>query len=263
MLPTPIFRNEPDGPKCLKSLRVEFSRRKAVKMGTSVFKWIFAVGCGAAITFVIAFFLDQWFPSGNFANWVQGIGSILAIIGAVWAVSVQSRTTLDSVRKNLDWTEERQQRAVMAVVDAAKDRVDRILNAINSGDDWQRALLSSYARPIIDGIIGALRGFPAHQLPNGAVVTAFLLLQQHLIFFADNVDELIAGPWKHPEIKDVLEQARHTWEASRKPEDREHMLSIVRVSNDALRQNVYTQADQIRIHVATLHAELGSGKAAH
>ncbi len=232
-------------------------------MGTSVFKWIFAVGSGAAITFVIAFFLDQWFPSGNFANWVQGIGSILAIIGAVWAVSVQSRTALDSVRKNLDWTEERQQRAVMAVVDAAKDRVDRILNAINSGDDWQRALLSSYARPIIDGIIGALRGFPAHQLPNGAVVTAFLLLQQHLIFFADNVDELIAGPWKHPEIKDVLEQARHTWEASRKPEDREHMLSIVRVSNDALRQNVYTQADQIRIHVATLHAELGSGKTAY
>lgn len=217
-----------------------------------------AVGFGLVlVTFASAFLLDRAFPSGNFANWVQGIGSILAIIGVVWATSAQTHASIDSVRKNLDWSAEMQRQAAMAVVEASKDRVDQVTAAIQSDNDWRYELAKVYARPILDGLSGALRAFPAHQLPTRNAVAAFLLLQQHLVFFADNTDALIAGPWNHPQLKPKLEQLRASFEVSQVEADREVMLRTVRAGVDGLKTNVRIQAKQIEKQVEILREELG------
>lgn len=226
----------------------------------SVWKWSAAVAAGIALTFALAYLVNAWFPDGNFASWVQGIGSILAIVGAVWAVSAQSRAAIETVRKNLDWTEERQRRALLAIVDAAKDRVDKILAVVDQKGEWRGAMLTVYARSILEGLAGALQAFPAHNLPSARAVTAFLLLQQHVIFFTDNTDSLIEGVWRNPILKISLEQSRAAFEATRNPADQERMLELVRSGTDALVENVRRQAVEIDKQVAVLHAELDSAR---
>lgn len=219
-----------------------------------------SLGIGAGLTlatFTSAFLLDRTFPTGNLANWVQGIGSIFAIIGVVWVTSAQTRASIDSVRKNLEWSAEMQQRAAMAVVEACKQRVDQVIAAIESDSDWNYELAKVYARPILDGLSGALSAFPAHQLPTHGAVAAFLLLQQHLVFFADNTDALNAGPWNHPLQKPLLEQLRASYEVSKSEAEREVMLRTVRAGVEGLKTNMRTQAKQIEKQVEVLCKGLG------
>lgn len=217
-----------------------------------------AIGTGLTLaTFTSAFFLDRAFPTGNLANWVQGIGSILAIIGVVWTTSAQTRASIESVRKNLDWSAEMQRRAAMAVVDAAKDRVEQITMAIQSEKGWQLNLSNVYVRPILDSLSGALRGFPAHQLPTSGAVAAFLLLQQHLIFIADNTDALIAGPWSHPYLKVNLQGFKESLELTKDPAEVQAMNRAFRASVDVLKSNVHSQAKLFDMQVETFRMELG------
>ncbi|OAE52965.1 hypothetical protein A7J67_18345 [Achromobacter xylosoxidans] len=212
---------------------------------------------GVALTFWSAMYLESRFKTDpNVAGWVQGIGSILAILGAVWAAMAQSRSSLEAVRVNLLLTEKRQQRAILAVAEASVARVDSVVAAVEIEQDWRSSLDKVYVRPILDGLVAALSAVPAHSLPTRDAVTAFLMLQQHLVFFANNVDELIAGPWKHGHLGPLLMELRAAFDRSQNPSDQKEMYARVNQANEAFKTNVRTQAVQIHRCFDQLRSEV-------
>lgn len=218
-----------------------------------------ALAIGTAITFVVAWFLSAKFASlEGMASWVQGIGSILAIVGAVWAVTAQERASLKAIRVGMELADARQHRAVLAVSEAALHRVELVVAAISDAGDWRVRLAGAYARTIFDGFSGALNAIPVHQLPSREAVNALLMLQQHLVFFATNADQLVDGPWKHKDLLPVLEQYREAYERSRDRGDQKVLFDLVEQANSSLKKNVEQQGNLVRGYVDALRRELES-----
>lgn len=184
--------------------------------------------------------LEQSVPrsGGNGELRVQGIGSILAIVGAVWAVTAQERASLKAIRVGMQLAEARQHRAVLAVSDAALHRVELVAAAISDAGDWRIKLAGAYARPIFDGFSGALNAIPVHLLPSRDAVNALLMLQQHLVFFATTTDELVAGPWQHQGLQRALVQYRDAHERSKAPEDQRALSKLLEQGDSNLKSNV-------------------------
>ncbi|WP_434642491.1 hypothetical protein [Achromobacter piechaudii] len=224
-------------------------------------KTVAAFTVGTAVTFVVAWFLSAKFADlDGMASWVQGIGSILAIVGAVWAVTAQERASLKAIRVGMELADARQHRAVLAVSEAALHRVELVVAAISNASDWRVRLAGVYVRTIFDGFSAALNAIPVHQLPSRDAVNALLMLQQHLVFFATNADQLVDGPWKHQALQPVLEQYRENYERSRDLEDQKALLDLVEQANSSLKKNVELQANLVQGYVDALRSELESLK---
>lgn len=84
------------------------------------------------------------------------------------------------------------------------------------------------------------------------------MLQQHLVFFATNADQLVDGPWKQKDLQQVLEQHREAYERSRDRRDQKALFDLVEQATSSLKKNVEQQANLVRDYVCALRRELES-----
>jgi hypothetical protein len=182
------------------------------------------------------------YSSSAMANWVQAVGSIGAIFGAVWLATAQSRT----VRQE-------KQVAIFAVVHAAVVEARRFRDYLGTADPEQDLYLS-YHRSIVDSYFGALSSCPVHELHSPIAVTAHLRLRDQLPFLRDSIEACIAGPAKHPKWKaefDALDGALMSDEKLRLWEERTEQ------KRNVLRRNVEVHIDAIEKRYGEMASALG------
>jgi len=142
----------------------------------------------------------------------------------------------------------RERRAsVFAITEAAHSRVQGIRNAVDNLD-WKTGgnieLYRVYHKSIIDGIVRALQGVPMHELGNSKVVLSLLSLTDQLIFLGLAVEELLNGPYKHPEMSKTLESIDQG--------DYKQRQKLCETGYSVLKHNVIIHIDQIEIEYKTI-----------
>src|ERR1700733_5590349 len=174
--------------------------------------------------------------SQTLAAWVQAIGSIGAILGAFWISARQSKAALQSVTTAQLLAERSRQKSILAIAEAANAHAKRFGEAVAAGP---ADLMLIYDRTIINGIADALGRAPAHELGSRDAVIALLSLRDQFVFLGITLDAFIAGPWKHPEMRELLEQLSG-------PDDRKQQAQVLETSWRVLAKNVTVHVTKIR-----------------
>ncbi|WP_156545739.1 hypothetical protein [Cupriavidus sp. D384] len=166
------------------------------------------------------------------ASWLQAIGSIGAILGAIWVVRYQGDLALRARRQ-----------AFLAVAEAAKTRADDFA-ALLEGKDARQSMTVHFHQSIIDGLVGALSAMPVHELNSRESVIAMLTIRDQVVFLGNSIRTLVDGAWKHPEMRPVLEEARdgHPGE----PKDLRPLGEMVREFERVLADNALNHVNLIR-----------------
>lgn len=106
--------------------------------------------------------------SSEVAAWVQAVGSIGAILSAVWI----SRRSADKALKE-------KRKSIRAIAEAAHDFSIKVRDVVVEKDDYQEAfrlLHGFYNISRIDSLVKAINGIPMHELGSSEAVTAMLSL---------------------------------------------------------------------------------------
>lgn len=194
-----------------------------------------AVAAGIAIVTVREIFQ---LSVGDWASWVQAIGSICAIVGSVWLAKYQERS---AQRKRLQ--------AIFAVAQAARLRVDELARHLN-GDEDRAAITFNYHRSIIDGLVSAMSAVPMHELASPDAIIAFASMRDQLVFTAHAIETLIKGPLEHKHLKENLQKIPHAT-------DPVAYRQAYRRAIGVLETNVRVHVDKIHGDFAVLQQELG------
>lgn len=165
------------------------------------------------------------------ASWVQAIGSIGAILGAVWVAKHQQRVEMTKRRD-----------AIFAVATAAVLRTDEIAKHLEHKDP-QSAMALHFHRSITDSVISAMNSVPLHDIGTPNAILAFASMRDQIGFLTCSVEQLVAGPWRHEELGKHLERAKRDF-----ADDPETFLELVRQANRNLANNV-------QVHVRAIHQE--------
>lgn len=200
-----------------------------------------AVALGAFL-FVYANGLDSG-QNQAVAAWVQAIGSVAAIIGAIWIATAQGR----SARRE-------KQIAIFAVVHAAVVEARRIRKLLRT-DDPELELSAKYHHSIIDSYFGALSNCPVHELHSPAAVTAHLMLRDQFSFLRTAIEICIDGPSKHPNFKREHEELE---DAYMSPENRRQLQERIERQRKTLRGDVEVHIDAIEERYAEMTSALGA-----
>ena len=136
------------------------------------------------------------------ASWVQAIGSILAIVGAV-AVSrsqaaTQNAIALGQIQHQIDMNKrEKVDRAVAfyAVIDCAATWCDAIYNtaADDESPKMLRAVWVSHLREISQANLHALRSIPVYELGSHELVVGYGTVLATFVKFISEVEVVIDG----------------------------------------------------------------------
>lgn len=209
---------------------------------------------------VASLFLYPIGEAGHVAAWVQAVGSIAAIAGAVYAGR-------EGVRASARLKKEQFRRATLVIISAFVERVEAINVAASQPYEKRHISLSQvYAPSSLDGYLRALDAVPVLELPSPEAVSALLELQRLSKHFVSAADALDAGVWKPSNpLYEKLIEASEKWEDVSKyaseeyPEFfdfREDRDSWVKHSYDALRNKVNFSVECIKNQVKILHREL-------
>lgn len=194
-----------------------------------------AVALGAFL-FVYANGLDSG-QNQAVAAWVQAIGSVLAIVGAIGIATAQSH----SARRE-------KQVAIFAVVHAAVVEARRIRELLHT-DDPELELTAKYHHSIIDSYFGALSNCPVHELHSPAAVTAHLMLRDQFSFLRKAIEICLAGPSRHPNFKREHEQLKDAYTSQ---ENRRQLDDRIERQRQVLRRNVEVHIDAIEQRYAEM-----------
>lgn len=136
------------------------------------------------------------------ASWVQAIGSILAIVGAV-AVSrsqaaTQNAIALGQIQHQIDMNKrERVDRAVAlyAVIDCAATWCDAIYNtaAEDESPKMLRAVWVSHLREVSQANLHALRSIPVYELGSYELVVGYGTVLATFVKYISEVELVIDG----------------------------------------------------------------------
>jgi len=114
----------------------------------------------------------------DWAAWVQAVGSIAAIFGAYHIGDRQSkRTKLERLA------------AVTAICAAAINRVELVARIFTTTEDEYRKRYFEFDVTQIDGVIGAMKSIPYHELGNPEAVVAILELHDQLVFMKQTIEQ--------------------------------------------------------------------------
>lgn len=192
-----------------------------------IIELLFALVALGLVTLALVFAFRRY--GTDAAAWVQAVGSILAIVAAGAAVQYQ-----------LNRADQNRRRAVFAVADAAKFRVDEIAGLV-SRDDPRDALLCNFHHSILDRLISAFDASPVHEIQRGDGIVAFLAIRDQLAFLKNAVQALIDGPEKHPDLGKSLDEYSDLFDQDEVSKYRARCV-------DVLRKNVMTHIASIEDH---------------
>ena len=179
--------------------------------------------------------------SPNAPVWFQ---AILTLVGLAIAIYVSTLPIKHATRER--------RASVLAITEAAHSRVQGIRNAVDNLD-WKAGgnieLYRVYHKSIIDGVVRALQGVPMHELGKSKVVLSLLSLTDQLVFLGLAVEELLNGPYKHPEMSKTFD--------SIEPDNYKERQKLCEVGYSVLKHNVIIHIDQIEIEYKTLRESWG------
>lgn len=169
----------------------------------------------------------------SLSSWVQAVGSIAAILGAVYVTRMQ-----------MDHSDRNRRAAIVAIAEAAVRRVNEVHNLMWTSDP-RDALFTKFPSWRLDRIISAFDAAPVHEIQSGEGVVAFLAIREHLVLLQKAVKESTDGPDKHPDFADNLRALLDDDDLTGYEEQFARCTAV-------LRSNVMTQTGVIRKHYATL-----------
>ncbi|WP_354677480.1 hypothetical protein [Cupriavidus plantarum] len=193
--------------------------------------------------FVTAFFKYLPSNSGEWASWVQAVGSIGAIAGAVWVASSQS---VNARREK--------QAAIFAVAHAAVEEARKIRNYLIA-EDPEDQLRVNYHKSILESYFGALSNCPVHELHSPVAVTALLMLRDQFLFLRESVETCLAGPAKQPQWKDLYEDLDGVLISD---ENARQLRTRMEGQRAVLRRNVEVHINAIETRYTEMVSALGS-----
>lgn len=163
-------------------------------MKRSLYKYAAVALC--SIVGVGSYFVIPWsgMTKGDWASWVQAIGSIATIAGAYWIGERQFKKTIRSKRESL-----------IAVAEAAKDialKVDHYFESTNT----RMNLLLYCDKSVIELMAATMAQAPAHELGSSLSVKSYLAIQNELTFLSGAVERYKDGPFEDPIIKRMREE---------------------------------------------------------
>lgn len=128
--------------------------------------------------------------------WIQAIGSILALLLAIFVSKIPVNHAASVKRKT-----------IFAIAEATHTHACNIRNGIDAmgwptGNNY--LIYTVYNKVVIEGIVKALQGVPMHELGSSKGVLAMLSLINQMVFLGSAVETLLNGPFNHPEIAKTL-----------------------------------------------------------
>lgn len=177
-------------------------------------KMVLALLLGLAAVALIALIgattaLTEPYDPAKMAYWVQAVGSIVAIAGAVWATERQSKVTLDAVVEQHRLAAREKRCSAMAIVEASLARAKLIHETINSPSSYgaiRGNLYRTYDKSIVDGLVTAMNGIPVHELGSSKAVAELLLFRDQFVFLATSIQKFIAGPTRPQDTTKLMMQ---------------------------------------------------------
>lgn len=134
--------------------------------------------------------------SGEWASWVQAIGSILAIVGA-WL----------GIRYQLGRATKQRRDAIIAIAGAANARADQVRGYL-LGADPHFELSTKFHQSIVDGLVHALNGASVDEIGSPEGVSAFLEMQYQVVLLGMAIQAFTKGPYGDPDFVASVEKLR-------------------------------------------------------
>lgn len=159
--------------------------------------------CNSFMEYAYEIFSSEATPA-----WIQAIGSIMALVVAIYLSRRAARCNELSRRK-----------AILAIAAAAHTHACKIRSAVDVmewGKGANPQIHEVYHRVVIDGVVKALHGIPMHEVGSSDGVLAILSLSDQMVFLGASVEALIDGPYKIPSVVKALESIGKGDHAGRK-----------------------------------------------
>ncbi|KVQ12441.1 hypothetical protein [Burkholderia ubonensis] len=149
----------------------------------------------------------QYDPT-QMAYWVQAVGSIAAIAGAVWIGERQAKKAREAAMAQVAEAALVKRKSAIAIVDAAYARAEIIREtmSLQDIDSVRVALYSTYDRSILDGLVRALQSIPMHEVGSSQAVAELLLFTDQFTFLARAIQIFLDGPTRDPDIGPEIEK---------------------------------------------------------
>lgn len=197
----------------------------------------------AAVAIGFAIFCLDPSRSQAIAGWVQAVGSIAAIFIAIRIGQQQSEAALGSALEAQRQADLARQRSAIAIVHSAHDFAASVRDAFDARDPVI-ALLSVYDRKVVDNLVSALVALPLHDIGTVERVSAVLSMRLQFVLLGNAVDAFITGPWRHPELRVLLENAKKEEDELQKHKldathARKTIDDLVTSGRDVLKSNVF------------------------
>ncbi|APZ02709.1 hypothetical protein NX871_12975 [Burkholderia thailandensis] len=179
------------------------------------------------------------------ASWLQAIGSIAAIVGALWVAERQAKGAIESIKMQVARAAQDRRDSAVAIADAAWERAEMIRSTMSIADvnAVRVELYKTYDRSIIDGLVRALQGIPMHEIGSSKGVSELLLLIDQFTFLARSIQVFFDGPMRDPEVGPNIEQYLNGSAEDRKIGHDMHAQVV-----EVYRGNVYQHLNAIREH---------------
>ncbi len=209
---------------------------------------------------VASLFLYPIGEAGHVAAWVQAIGSIAAIAGAVYAAR-------EGAKANAKLKEAKQHHAVLAITETFLEKVEDLVEAASASYlDSVAQFRAIYSPSSLDVFLRTIDAVPVLELPTPSAMAAMLRFQFHTQLFMSAADRLESGHWSptNPNY-DRLIEARNNYDRFEKlygvDDRRTHsadkiLIEQVRTSIIGLSNHVKVQADALKVHAEVLRKEL-------
>lgn len=177
--------------------------------------WKFAVGVPTSIAVVLMISAagatslgDKPYDPTLMAAWVQAVGSVAAIVGAIWIGQWQIRETRE-LQQSLDRaTLERRWSSVKAVVDSLYQQCVDVTPVFDGDHDFGTlAFAFRFQAMEYERSVARLDAIPLFELDSAALVSAVIGLQRHAVSLQGWIEEGVLrqyGPGKVEEAGDAL-----------------------------------------------------------
>lgn len=210
-------------------------------------KWAGAIASGVIVVFAVShagattFWTTPYKPD-LMASWVQAVGSIGAIVGAIWAVTHQmGNARTDRVA------------AILAVAEAARDRAKEFSLALDA-ENPRLDLWSKFHPSVIASYVAALSAVQVHEIRSAAGIIAFLSLRDQFVFMGRAIEIFLEGPGQHEEMKKGLEDAQRAY-----PDNNQYLRDLYNESEKVLSDNARRRMQQVSDEYDRLRASLSAG----
>lgn len=152
----------------------------------------------SVIAFVATLFFLRTFGSPLWdekaAGWAQAIGSVAAIWFAYIFGERQAAAALESVREAERLSAVRQYESILALADSAHKYTDQIIAVFHDGGySFIELQIRFQDGAILEDLIEALKGIPAHEMGSYNAVLALASLRKAMFDFKGNMHRVLDG----------------------------------------------------------------------